>query len=306
MALLSFALLLSLPLPAFAWNAAGHRLVACIAWDHLDEHSRREVARLLREHPDYSRWLNRNVEPDENKGVFIESSTWPDEIRNDPRFYNAGLDQPTIRLAGFPDMERRRNWHYLNRPLDSHQRRQPVTTTGLLDIQLVALGKALASPATPEYERSYALPWLVHLAGDAHQPLHTSIRLNADGKWDKLGNGLTVINPNNSRKPSTTLHAFWDDLPGPSRLRGERLNARCRALSVMYPRPAPSVPNDWIDESWALAVSSAYPPGNGSELTISPAFYEYAREIADRRVAQAGYRLADLLRDLFNTRSQKH
>jgi len=59
-ALLCLASLLALPtLPALAWNAAEHRLIACIAWDYLDEPSRGAVSRLLLAHPDYSRWLGK-------------------------------------------------------------------------------------------------------------------------------------------------------------------------------------------------------------------------------------------------------
>jgi hypothetical protein len=71
--------LLLLPLPALAWNAAGHRLVACIAWDYLDAHSRGAVSRLLRAHPDYARWLDKADAAQNDRGVFIEASTWPDD-----------------------------------------------------------------------------------------------------------------------------------------------------------------------------------------------------------------------------------
>ena len=288
-------LLFLLPLPALAWNSAGHRLIACIAWDNLDQHTRTEVSQLLREHPDYGRWAKRAGDDVPERVAFIEASTWPDDIRKDSRFYNAGVDDPTSTLPGFPDMERRRNWHYVNLPLDESQGKEPIS--GLLDKQLEALAKTLGSPGTPKSERAYALPWIIHLIGDAHQPLHTSTRLDADGKWDKLGNGLTVVNPFNSRKGSSTLHAYWDDLPGPPWLRGERLDSACRALIASHPHPAHSTSAQWIKESWLIARQSAYPPGNDNVATISAEFDETAREIANRRVAEAGYRLADLLRE---------
>lgn len=304
--LLSLSLIVFLPSPALAWNAAGHRLVASIAWEQLDQKTRIEVSKLLRVHPDYARWLKRVADGDADRVAFIEASTWPDEIRQDKRFYSAGDDEPTPTLPGFPDMERRRNWHFVNRPLDdtrqkhARNRARSDAVSGLLDQQLVALAKLLGTPGAPASERSYALPWLIHLTGDAHQPLHTSIRLNADGQWDRLGNGMNVINPFSPRRNSTTLHAFWDDLPGPPWLRGERLHAVSRALSARYPRPPPSTSAQWIDESWRLARDSAYPPGEDNVPTISAEFFDNAREIADRRVAQAGYRLADLLRAMFS------
>jgi hypothetical protein len=197
-------------------------------------------------------------------------------------------------------MERRRSWHYVNLPLDETLGSKPIS--GLLDKQLVALAKILGSPGAFRSERVYALPWIIHLTGDAHQPLHTSTRLDAEGKWDKLGNGLTVVNPFNSRKSSSTLHAYWDDLPGPPWLRGERLDSACQALIASHPRPALSTSAHWIKESWLIAKKSAYPPSNDNVATINAEFDETAREIANRRVADAGYRLADLLRETLGSK----
>jgi hypothetical protein len=284
------------PLPAVAWNAAGHRLVACIAWDRLDLAERSSLSLLLREHPDYERWRKRSADGDPERAAFIEASTWPDEIRKDNRFFNAGVDTPTTTLAGFPDMERHGNWHYVNRPLASSAEERSGFNSGRLDRQLVALAQSLGSADTPRSMRSYALPWVIHLVGDAHQPLHTTIKVDAQGRLDRLGSGLSVSNPFNPRKNLTTLHAYWDDLPGPPWLRGERLDEACRTLSAAYPRPAPSGSAQWIDESWEIAHANAYPPGDVPEITAE--FNERARQIANRRIAEAGYRLADLLRSL--------
>ena len=297
--LLPCTLLLLMPTSVWAWNAAGHRLVASIAWENLDARARSVAAGLLRDHPDYERWRNRAGHDDSGRAIFIEASTWPDDIRSDPRFYSAGVDPATETLPGFPDMERHRDWHYVNRPLDdspsAHPQRESLS--GLLDRQLVALAKVLGTPGAPRSERVYALPWLIHLIGDAHQPLHTSIRLDPEGKWDKLGNGVLIINPFNPRKHSSTLHAYWDDLPGPPWLRGERLDRASQALIGAYTHPARSNSAQWIDESWQLAGSSAYPPDDEYIPTLSAAFHEQAKQIANRRVAEAGYRLADLLND---------
>lgn len=294
------------PSSAQAWNAAGHRLVAAIAWEHLRPEVRDEVTSLLRQHPDHGRWLKRAGVEDSERRAFIEASTWPDDIRKDQRFYSAGSDDPTPALPGFPDMERRRSWHYVNIPLNATPDATPLS--GQIDKQLVTLAKTLGAPDT-NAERAYALPWLIHLVGDAHQTLHTSVRLDTEGKWDKLGNGMEVRNPFNSRKPVSTLHAFWDDLPGPPWLRGDRLDQASRTLMADHPRPARSTPSQrWIEESWQIARDSAYPPGNDrtpdAVPTITETFFEKSREIADRRVAQAGYRLADLLNQSFKPKRQ--
>ena len=296
------ALALLLPLPVLAWNAAGHRLVAAIAWEHLRPDVRNEVTLLLRQHPDHGRWLKRAGEDDSDRRAFIEVSTWPDEIRKDNRFYTAGSDDPTPTLPGFPDMERRRDWHYVNIPLNATSDAQPLS--GQINRQLVALARTLANPDADQ-ERTYALPWLVHLVGDAHQPLHTSIRLDASGKWDKLGNGLEVQNPFNSRKPVSTLHAFWDDLPGPPWLRGDKLDQARQALIGSHPRRPRSISSQrWIEESWKIARDSAYPPRDEAIPTVTDVFFKNSQEIANRRIVQAGYRLADLLNQSVKRKKQ--
>lgn len=303
--LLPLGLALFLPLHALAWNSAGHRLIAAIAWENLQPGARAEASRLLREHHDYARWRRRASADDEARNAFIEASTWPDEIRQDRRFYSPGRDQPTPTVPGFPDMERHTDWHYVNRPLAGSPTDHPLS--GQIDTQLVALAETLGNPEAASLDRHYALPWLIHLVGDAHQPLHASIRLDASGRWDKLGNGMRVVNPFNPKKTSSTLHAFWDDLPGPSGLRGERLELAMRALLAVYPRPPRSDKSrTWIDESWQIAGKSAYPKGSEPVPTISEAFYANSREIANRRVTQAGYRLAALLNSLLGARQGRN
>lgn len=302
---LPLGLILFLPFPAQAWNSTGHRLVANIAWEHMDSTARAEASRLLHEHPDYERWHRKAGKEDPDRITFVEASTWPDEIRKDKRFYSAGSDEPTPTLPGFPDMERRSNWHYVNRPLDTSLSSH--TISGQIDKQLVAQAKTLGNLEASGVDRHYALPWLIHLVGDAHQPLHASIRFDADGHWDKLGNGMTIINPYNPRKTSSTLHAFWDDLPGPPGLRGEQLDAASRALLAIYPHPPRSSTSDrWIDESWRIARESAYPESKETTPTISEAFYEKSRETANRRITEAGYRLADLLNNLIGAKKRRN
>ena len=300
--LLLVALTLSQPLAALAWNSAGHRLIACIAWDRLGDGERTLLAQLLLEHPDSARWERRGEggNDDPGRNAFIESSTWPDEIRKDKRFYSSGIDAPTPTLPGFPDMERRRNWHGVSYPLaPDGADRGPASRTpplsGRLDKALPDVAQTFGARGTPRLERIYALPWLIHLVGDAHQPLHTSVRVDASGQPETRG--VSVIDPFNPRKSETTLHAYWDDLPGPPWLRGERLDAVCRELADAA-APPPSTPAQWLAESWQLARAAGYPPGDDAVPTISAQFDARAREITRRRISEAGHRLAELLRGL--------
>jgi hypothetical protein len=225
---LAAAFLACFPAAALAWNAAGHRLIAAIAWNEMSPEAREEAGALLRRHPDYPRWLKRAGKKSADRGdrgdrhVFIEASTWPDDIRGDKRFYSAGKGPTTLVLPGFADMERRGDWHYVNIPLSGAFGGQPFS--GRLDRQLPELARTLAQSRSPR-ARAYALPWLIHLAGDAHQPLHAGARVDAAGKRERSEHTRKLRNPFDPRKPLATPHVFWDDLPGP-RLRGERPTPR--------------------------------------------------------------------------------
>ncbi|WP_153111173.1 S1/P1 nuclease [Propionivibrio limicola] len=306
------ALAAFLPAQALAWNAAGHRLIGSIAWEHMSNAARTESSQLLQAHPEFERWRKRAKvsgvdDPDADRAVFIEASTWADDIRNDKRFYDADRETPTTTLPGFPDMERRRHWHYVNRPFDGSSRQKPMS--GQLETQLPVLIDLLEEEKSTRASRIYALPWLLHLVGDAHQPLHTLTRRMEKGIWDAGGNRVRIVNPFNSRYPETTLHTFWDDLPGPPWLRGEQLDKASRAMMVIYPRPPRSVSaRGWIEESWQMARQHAYPkeldehlPEEAAAIVIDAAFFENSREVANRRIAEAGYRLADVLNRVFRS-----
>lgn len=296
--------LCAVALSAQAWNAGGHRLVAGIAWERMTPSVRAKAAHLLRAHPDHARWQQMAGGAEDGRLIFIAASTWPDEIRKDSRFYTAGKEEPTPLLAGFPDMLRHSDWHYEARLLNPAEGDAPNRPPS------GAIGKALVSQAThlrgsqSEYA-AYALPWLIHLVGDVHQPLHVSLRLDAAGNWDRLGSRQSVRNPMASRKPVTTLHEFWDDLPGSVRLGSDALEARIDALTARYPQPPKLLtPEDWLSESWQLARSVGYPAGRGQPLEIDAVFLDRSREVADRRVAEAGYRLGAWLNQLLGGKAQ--
>jgi hypothetical protein len=276
-------LLLFLPASAFAWNAAGHRLVTGIAWREMDESTRHAATALLAEHPDTSRWQHRvQGSAATPESVFEEAASWPDEIRQDPRFHDAGKAPAGDVLAGFPDMERHGDWHFVDR-VDGQRH-------GSIDHQIERLSDVLRQGARAD--RVYALPWLLHLVADIHQPLHVGDRA------DRGGNDVVVEVGGTSGPRRTNLHAYWDDLPGPPWLRGERLAMEITRLAPLEANDTDDAVGDWREESAGIAHADAYPApaSNALSQSITPEFAARAQAIKDQRIARAGHRLARLLK----------
>ena len=234
--------------------------------------TRRQAMALLRRHPDYARWQKRQRENAADYGVFLEASVWADEIRNDRRFYDEGRDKPTPILPGFPDMRRHGGWHYRD------------SGGGEIDTRLAQLAHDLVHGQRAA--KIYALPWLLHLAGDIHQPLHTG------GRDDRGGNRFYVRTPFMRRKRLQTLHGYWDDLPGPS---GQRGAALARRLVFLRRLPSPSASETvgdirrWFAESRALIEREVYPKNR--DATLDADFHRRAQRCADLRLRAAGERL---------------
>ena len=288
--ILSALLFFSLALPAYAWNAAGHRLVAVIAWQQLTPPTRDAISAALARHPDHDRWVEKARSRD-GIALLAEASTWPDDIRNDPRFYDEDREPPTPALPGLPDTARHKRWHYVD--LDAAGK----VRDGELDRQIERLSHLLQAKGRATGTNNqipYALPWLLHLVADIHQPLHVGQH------GDEGGNKVEIENPFNKRLPFSSLHLYWDDLPGPPWLRGERLEKNAARLLDNYPKPVQGDVAFWRAESHQL-LAFAYPKASGSLLPIiNEDFQRDARAIANRRIVEAGYRLGRLLESLFS------
>src|SRR4051812_45129253 len=201
-----------------AWNETGHRIIAAIAYDNLTPQARDRVDTLLRQHPDYETILTKNAPSDaagKARAAFLTASSWPDMLRSDPRFYDesrAGV-QPTAKLPGFPSMASHPLWHYVDFNFTEDGTVVPPLEFPNALEQLPRLMDAVSAPVgTNEMLAAYSLPWLLHVAGDIHQPLHTVSRYSKSlPKGDRGGNDVWVraSQPGSS---AVNLHAFWDGL----------------------------------------------------------------------------------------------
>lgn len=279
---------------AHAWNAAGHRLVAAIAWQEMSPAARTLAGRWLDAHPDSRRWLERGDAGDSRRTLFIEASTWADELRDDPRFYDESNETPRPSIVGWDDSARHRHWHYLDLPASGDKR----PGNGDIDRQLQRLLDVLRDGS--ERQRLQALPWVIHLVADIHQPLHVGSR------GDEGGNGFRIVDAENPRRPESNLHRWWDDLPGPPWLRGERLETAATRLAASRTRPVLGDVSLWCDESRKLAHAFAYPTAAGDlPAPISAEFRARSRDLAEQRIYAAGVRLGQILDKLLSPVSRE-
>jgi hypothetical protein len=287
---------------AGAWSRQGHMLTAAIAYEELAAHDPQVLAKideLMAKHPD--RAVFEVVGGPKNdvrvRRVFLEMARWPDDIRTTP------FDHPT--------------WHYAGRPVIDKQHPPsplpPDVTSGsaaeAYALNLRTAGDKGASPA----ERAVSLCWVMHLIGDIHQPLHS-----ADEYTTAMPNGDRGGNLQFIREPRSgefmNLHAYWD---GIVRNNGEvpEVTEQAHSLAARLPRSQfPQLKDSaagaaasavWASEAYQIARKVAYPSTleTGAELeegkVLSDAYVAESTAAGERQIVLAGYRMADVLRSLF-------
>jgi S1/P1 Nuclease len=283
--------------PAAAWWDGGHMQIAALAYDRLDPAVRTKVDGLIKLNPDYSKWIDGVADADRGRFAFVHASTWADDIKDDAGYTDSG-DTPTshnaARNIGYADKLRHKYWHYLDLPFspDSTAVRPPDPVNALTQIK--ALTTALASKASDDV-KSYDLVWLIHLVGDAHQPLHATSRFTAVDPGDNGGNAEKVTLTNATTE---NLHAFWDGLLGDRLTPAQAVSMATSLPSADPVRAARANPQVWFDESEAAAEAFAYAPpiGNGDgPYNLTDDYQQKATEVAHVQAAVAGARLAGLL-----------
>ncbi|GAA3950568.1 S1/P1 nuclease [Hymenobacter algoricola] len=243
------------PLRLWAWGMEGHRAVAQIAEQHLSAGARHEIATLL------------------GTETLTMISTWPDEIRYYPGFKGTAP------------------WHYVNTPAGLNQAQYLQALHGqkeanayqILQIKLCELEDAASTPA----ERTAALKFVVHLVGDAHQPLH------AGHAEDKGGNDVRV----KFRGKDTNLHSLWDSgLLEYQGLSYTEMAGKYSQLPRRQRREWQQTPMDqWFWESYQASEQLYRDTPAGADLDYT--YYPAHAQLMQQRIQQAGIRLAQLLNE---------
>ncbi|WP_010588245.1 S1/P1 nuclease [Schlesneria paludicola] len=299
--------------PCSAWWESGHHLISLLAYEQLSDEEQETFRTVLAAHPrfavDFVLPANVNGEFEAMEWRIGRAGYWPDVARSQPAF-----DRPS--------------WHYQlgatlvvgtveNVPPNPGPLPEGATldSANLHLAQAVALSRNVLHDKTqPAADRAVALCWLIHLAGDAHQPCHAGSLYRP------------VVFPNGDRganwiptKQVGNLHALWDSLLGQQFDAGD-IRRRVREIQIDQPlvESAQIATNDpdgldplrWLKESAEFGRSHVYTEevlaaveaavtreGHRLEMIDLPEQYlKAAGRVARQRAAFAGFRLAAMLK----------
>jgi hypothetical protein len=267
------ALLLALAAPVAAWSALGHKLVGALAQRHLTPAAQAEVARLL---------------AGEEDPTLAGVATWADTLRD---------REPGRFKATSP-------WHYVKFADNACQFATATCPDGQCVVGAIEAQRAiLADRSQPDSARRDALKFLVHLVGDAHQPLHAGWREDKGGNAYQVSLATQLEPEAYARKHyadgvmGTNLHSVWDYyVLGEAGLGLEEYAAKLDRRTRIRQRTS-GTPADWAAESCRLSdAPGLYPSQDGKDQhKLDGRYLDAQRSLAERRVVEAGDRLAALL-----------
>ena len=283
--------------PAWSWSEETHQTTGAIAWADLKARDPQALAALLTlapSHPDYPLFAKaaRRLSADmRERALFEWLARWPDDIRTGP------YDQP--------------KWHYELRVVYGQTSLWPFrngTASEGFATNYALLADRCASPPA----RAMAIGWLIHIIGDVQQPLHAGHQLTGDYSMTDRAGELAFVRRKPDGEP-TNLHQYWDKTMERS---GVVLPAGASdwatALARIWPRARlpeltrqgspQEVFASYLDESAELARLVAYrgtflkaSPDPALAPVVSDRENRVTLELAKRRIATSGYRIADVL-----------
>lgn len=264
-------LLLLLPSTCLAWNMRGHEIIAQIAYDNLTpaakQHSEKLIKILNKDYPSYN--------------TFVTAAAWPDAIKlNGITIFN--------------------NWHFMAIPYSKHYRKHlpKIPANNLLAAYNQSI-TAITSKKTSTYMKAFFFRYVLHLVGDAHQPMHCiSLYSKRFPTGDHGGNDFRL---HNHAYPN--LHKLWDSAFSFNN-KGS-IKKLAHELEYKYPKSFfgkkinDTNPKDWIHESYEIAKHDAYKIKYNSRPTED--YWQTNKRIAEQRLVLAGYRLAYVLNKTFSS-----
>lgn len=268
------------------WGKEGHYTACKIAEGYLTEEAFAAVQRLL---------------PDSAEGDLASVCSWADEIR-----FHYWWSRP-LHYVDTPDF--RCNYEFLRDCHDSYGHEGRCVTAAIFNYTR-QLSMYHNSVLESSYNLTEALMFLSHFIGDVHQPLHVGFVGD--------GGGNSIILRWYRRK--TNLHHVWDTMIIESALKTfydkdltNMIQALQQNLTNAWLNDASSwancaknetvCPNAFASESITLACKFAYrnaTPGS----TLGDEYFLSRLPVVEKRLAQAGVRLAATLNRVFASQAK--
>lgn len=294
-----------------AWDDTGHKLTTYIAWQQMTAQTRERATKTLLSAPEDSDLSvfylqDSRSEAAKRRELFMIASTWADIVR-DKKFKS--------RYAKY----HHGTWHYLNSFWRESDGKVEIVSELKADEQnaverLFAFDKIVRDGAADDADKAIALAWILHIGGDIHQPLHDSGRVTRyDPKGDQGGN-LFIVSPKGaSGDDRVTLHWYWDSIVGRNIPRdddacdSEYLPAIADRMMKKHPfakmqnRLAIGKFDEWQQEGFRIASTKVYPKSLKFNEMPSEQYKKMAFEIAEEQIALAGYRLGEMMNQIFGS-----
>jgi hypothetical protein len=260
---------------------------------------------------------------DGDRILFERAAYWPDLARQLDKY-----NRPTWHYIGW-------TWRQ-GADGTAHDTDLPVPEPNAVS-QLVELARSVADTSGRPDKRAIHLAWIFHLVGDIHQPLHAASRVTErrdEREGDRGGNGFglddwnrnlhafwdgaldarfradyqqqalaTLTSDSNRPPPSERFwRAFGELRDREYETHKDRVAAEARSRHPFDDAVRASLKSGdfeaWARESNQIVRTSVYPADLTRGKAPPSAYADFAYDTSLRRAAIAGYRLADLLREM--------
>lgn len=304
----SVFLLFVLTSSALSFHALGHMVVARIAQFRLEDSSlgRKALA-----------WSNQLLDPftyycGEDQYPFVEAATWADKVKvqgwtgfNDWHFKDDAVIKP-----GYTPK---------HKMIDNNQ--NAVWAIDAINTFLSSKQEDTRGKSKSILGKSLSLRQLIHFVGDLHQPLHVGNHITAEHPapmGDLGGNNFKIDHYHSKSDPwyANSLHYIWDHLfdqtseivvkdpmteiqwAALSKFSAERIKMHSYE-SLVDEMNKNKTTESWSEESHTLAADFAFKNVEEGK-DVSDEYMRGARQIINKRLAIAGYRLADMMVQIYS------
>ncbi len=305
-------MLLISALSVSAWDDAGHKISAYIAWQRMSPEVREKAVKILLSAPEDSDLSvfylqDSRSEATKKRELFMLASTWADIVR-DRKF--------DVRYKKY----HKGNWHYADTFWSNTNGKFEILSGfeegGLATEKLYEFDKMMRDSTVADVDKAIALAWILHLGGDIHQPLHTSARVTElEPKGDQGGNLFSLTPEGTPREQSENLHWYWDSI---LRQIMPRKNDACDsdylppiadAMIKKYPftkmqkNLALGNFDEWQKQSFKFNPTDVFSADLKRYEMPSEKYKKNAFRISQEQLTMAGYRLGEMLNEILGSNS---